>query len=140
VHQFTRELAKRLLDSGPRKVVPTSRRVRVLFNHSYIVDTTSAVHVWEHDGFPQFYIPQTALRNCTWTDEEPIKASKDSSSASMIKITVPGSNGLQEKSTDTAILFHDGAAEGKLSGLVRLEFGAMGMYLTLVNLRCLSDY
>jgi hypothetical protein len=82
--------------------------------------------VWEHDGFPQFYIPQSALQNCTWADKEPIKT-KDGAGAAIIEIKVPGPKGLSEKSTDRAILFADSEkAAGKLAGLVRLEFASMG--------------
>jgi hypothetical protein len=98
----------------------------VVFNNSFIVDTTAAVHVWEHDGYPQFYIPQNALQNCTWTKQEGIK-SKGGAGASIINVKVPGPEGVNERSTDRAILFaeHETIA-GKLAGLIRLEFGSMG--------------
>jgi hypothetical protein len=121
-----RELAKHMLTAGPRKIFPTSRRVRVLFNNSYIVDTTAAFHVWEHDGFPQYYVPSTALRNCTSSKKEDIKAGS-SAGASLLEIKVPGPQGFKEKTTDRAIQFvDDQAVAGKLAGLVRLEFGSMG--------------
>jgi hypothetical protein len=121
-----RELAKNLLDSGPNKTSPTSRRVRVLFNNSYIVDTTSAIHVWEHPWYPQFYVPHSALQNCNWTKQEDIKA-QGGTGATLIHIKVPGPKGLKERSTDRAILFtSDESIAGRLAGLVRLEFGSMG--------------
>jgi hypothetical protein len=98
----------------------------VVFNNSYIVDTTSAIHVWEHDGYPQYYIPQSALQNCTWTKQEDIKA-KGTACAAIINIKVPGPKGVNEKSTDRAILFlGQDTTASRLAGLVRLEFGSMG--------------
>jgi len=123
-------LAKHLLDEGPRKLFPTSRRVRVLLNHSYIVDTTSAVHVWEHEGFPQYYIPHTALQNCTWTKREEVKTKSGKLGAAIIDIKIPGPKGVGEKTTDRAIqFFDDESAAGKLAGLVRLEFSSMDKWL-----------
>jgi hypothetical protein len=98
----------------------------VLFNNSYIVDTTSALHVWEHAGYPQFYVPHSALQNCEWSRQEDIKA-HGGPGAAIIHIKVPGPSGVKEKSTDRAILFAtDEVIAGKLAGLVRLEFGSMG--------------
>jgi uncharacterized protein (DUF427 family) len=111
------------LTSGPRKIHPTSRRVRVVFNHTYIVDTTSAVHVWEHDGFPQFYVPIDDLK-AKWVDKEKVA----DGGAAIVSITVGESDsGIKIKSTDRAVRFlDDGKGDVKgLKGLVRLEFGAM---------------
>jgi Domain of unknown function (DUF427) len=119
-------IAKHMLDNGPRKMVPTSRRVRVLFNNSYIVDTTEAIHVWEHDYFPQYYIPVTELNNCTWQSQEDIKTKDGSLGASIVSIKVPGPKSVDEKTTDRAIVFSSTA--GQLSGLVKLEFNSMGMH------------
>ncbi|KAF2424498.1 DUF427-domain-containing protein [Tothia fuscella] len=125
-----KELAKHLLTNGPRKTNSTSRRVRVLFNNSYIIDTTQALHVWEHDGFPQYYIPFSALQNCTPSVREDIKANGGGAGASILKIQVPGPKGFKEKTTDRAIRFSDDASlAGKLAGLVRLEFGSMDKWL-----------
>lgn len=127
-------IAKHLLDNGPRKIHPTSRRVRVLFNNTYIVDTTEAIHVWEHDYFPQYYVPQTALQNLTWDHKEDVGRSEEEhkNGASIISIVVPGPDGVSEKMTDRAIAFsplqESGSPAVALAGLVRLEFNSMGKY------------
>jgi hypothetical protein len=116
--------------------VPTSRRVRVLFNNSYIVDTTEAIHVWEHDYFPQYYVPNTALQNCSWTKQEDIKTKSGLPGATIIDIKVPGPKGVDEKSTNRAIQFYnDEAAAGPLAGLVKLEFSSMGISFSVSNLK-----
>jgi uncharacterized protein (DUF427 family) len=125
-----RELAAHLLDKGPKKIFPTSRRVRVLFNSSFIVDTTSAYHVWEHDYFPQYYVPFSALQNSTSSTKEEVKTEKGHAGAAILTIKVPGSNGIAEKTTEKAIRFADDpATAGKLAGLVRLDFASMDMWL-----------
>ncbi|TDZ22101.1 hypothetical protein Cob_v004833 [Colletotrichum orbiculare MAFF 240422] len=126
------ELAQYLLKNGPRKTRPTFRRVRIILNHTYIVDTTKAVHVWEHDGYPQYYIPTSELRNCNWKDKQNIHAENDgaSSPASVVEVTVATHDGLQEFKTDRALRFSDDEkAAGVLSGLIRLEFGSMDQWL-----------
>jgi uncharacterized protein (DUF427 family) len=108
--------------------------VRVLFNNCYIVDTTQAVHVWEHDYFPQYYVPNNVLQNCTWTKQEDIKAKNGSPGASIMDIKVPGPKGVEEKMTNRAIQYsNDESAAGPLAGLVRLEFNSMGMFIFMCN-------
>lgn len=110
---------------GPVKTSPTTRRVRVLHNHTYIVDTTKAVHVWEHEGYPQFYVPISQLQNCTWKDKQTVKRDGDVAAA-VVEITVPGGEGGKEVKTERVIRFADEPRLGVLAGLVRLEFGSMG--------------
>lgn len=126
-------IAKHLLDNGPRKISLTSRRVRVLFNNTYIVDTTEAIHVWEHDYFPQYYVPTRSLQNCAYNSKENIVSSGATSpGASIISIEVPGPNGVAAKTTDRAIAFSQDldskSPASPLAGLVRLEFSSMGTY------------
>ncbi|ODA83836.1 hypothetical protein RJ55_02352 [Drechmeria coniospora] len=122
------ELASYLLTNGPRKVHPASRRVRVVLNHSIIVDTTAASHVWEHDAYPQFYIPQDALTGCTVRDQQLIRADGFARAAT-VELTVPARKGIPEHRTDRLLRFTDDRSLGALAGLVRLEFGAMGKLL-----------
>lgn len=108
--------------------MPTPRRVRAYLNHTAIVDTTKALHVWEHAFYPQFYVPFTELRNCTTKDKK--KIDKDGKLvAAVIEITVPGQNGLEELKTDRAVRFENDPVAGSLAGMVRLEFGSMSMCL-----------
>lgn len=118
-------MARHLVEHGPRKTHATSRRVRVIYNHAYIVDTTKAVHVWEHDGYPQYYFPASELKDCTARDKESIEKNGDVV-ASVVELTVPARDGIQEVRTGRVIRFLDHDRLGVLKGLVRLEFGAMG--------------
>jgi len=99
----------------------------VLFNHTYIVDTTSAVHVWEHQGYPQFYFPVTELRNCHWTNTGDVEGKSSKPGAAILKVSVEGPDG--KKETDRVIHFLKDGETGELAGLVRLEFGAMDGWL-----------
>lgn len=124
-------LAAHLLANGPRKTNATPRRVRVLFNHSYIVDTTSAIRIWEHDAYPQYYVPETALQNCTTRVVAPIKAENGSVGANILALRVPDSKSAPEpaRATDRVIAFeNDQRIAGVLAGLVRLEFNSMDQW------------
>ncbi|OLN97181.1 hypothetical protein CCHL11_02133 [Colletotrichum chlorophyti] len=126
------ELARYLLTDGPRRTQPTSRRVRVIFGHSYIVDTIAAIHVWEHEAYPQYYVPISELQGCSWKDKESIRLKGTSSvtEAAVIEITVTGKDGAGNFATDRALRFaDDDSVVGPLRGLVRLEFGSMDQWL-----------
>jgi uncharacterized protein (DUF427 family) len=56
-----KDLALFLAKHGPRKVLPTPRRVRFSFNGAFVADTDCALHVWEHEYYPQFYLPREAF-------------------------------------------------------------------------------
>lgn len=122
-----------MLDNGPRKISPTTRRVRVLFNNTYIIDTTKAIHVWEHDYFPQYYVPTRSLQNCDFVSKEDVTVGKAAiPGASILSIKIPGPDGVAAKSTDRAIAFSEHldseSPASPLAGLVRLEFNSMGTY------------
>ncbi|PHH86516.1 hypothetical protein CDD83_10114 [Cordyceps sp. RAO-2017] len=121
-------LASHLLSNGPRKAFPASRRVRVLLNHSTIVDTTKAVHVWEHDGYPQLYVPLTELAGCSIRDKQLVR-SDGVTRAAVVELTVPARNGIPELKTDRVLRFTDDRGLGALTNLVRLEFGSMDRWL-----------
>ncbi|KAI0018888.1 hypothetical protein F4780DRAFT_793901 [Xylariomycetidae sp. FL0641] len=54
-------LAHRLLTAGPHKTLPTPRRVRIRFAGAFVADTTAALCVWEHPGYPYYYVPRDAF-------------------------------------------------------------------------------
>ncbi|KAK7432949.1 hypothetical protein QQZ08_000420 [Neonectria magnoliae] len=122
------DLARHLLEHGPRKTHTTSRRVRVIYNHTYVADTTKAVQVWEHDGYPQYYLSASDLKNCHLRDAETIKKDGDVLAA-IAQLTVPARDAIEEAKTDRVIRFADDDRLGVLKGLVRLEFGAMDQWL-----------
>ncbi|KXH33941.1 hypothetical protein CSIM01_02276 [Colletotrichum simmondsii] len=126
------ELARHLLTNGPHKTQPTARRVRVILNSTCVVDTTQAVHVWEHVAYPQYYVPIAELRNCRWKDKQDIQSTADASqaAAAVVEVTVPGRDGENDFTTDRALRFSDnGEISGALKGLIRLEFGSMDQWL-----------
>lgn len=125
VSQSLAELAKHMVDNGPRKTLETSRRVRVIHNHTFIVDTTKSVLVWEHNYFPQFYVSQDDLQNCKLNDKYEIH-SGGQVAAAVVELTIPAHDGIEEAKTDRAIRFADSKGLGPLAGMVRLEFGSMG--------------
>jgi len=105
------KLATNLVTSGPVKLQSTPRRVRILFDGQYVVDTTSAKHVWEHKYYPQFYVPLTSVL------EGVLKKGDSVENDSAFLATLKG----KEKSSDRVIVFE----KGPLEGLVRFEFSAM---------------
>jgi len=125
------ELARHLLLNGPHRIQKTSRRVRVILNQAYIVDTTNAIHVWEHVGYPQYYVRMSELQNCSWKDKETVYSAGDSpvAAAHVVEVTVPGQNGAKDLVTDRVLRFSDEELNGALKGLVRLEFGSMDQWL-----------
>lgn len=96
------------------KVEPTPRRVRALFNGTYLFDTTSALHVWEHKYFPQFWVPRSAFSTSVLKVLEPYDPDGVAFRAS---ITV------KDKTSDRVIV----SENGPLKGYVRVEFKAAGM-------------
>lgn len=119
------ELATHLLKQGPNKVLPTPRRIRIVFNHVVIVDTTSASLVWEHDYYPHYYVPESEIKNATLKDVQPVKGEADASArVAVAELTVAGKDGIPTKTTNRVVRFD--SSWGELAGLVRIEFAAAG--------------
>lgn len=119
------ELAKYMIQHGPRKTLATSRRVRVIHNHIYIVDTTRTTLVWEHNYFPHFYIPREEIQHCVLKDKHEVQYD-GTIGAAVVELLVPAHDGLDEVKTDRVIRFADDERLGAIAGMVRLEFGSMG--------------
>ncbi|KAL9623548.1 MAG: hypothetical protein Q9160_002229 [Pyrenula sp. 1 TL-2023] len=114
-----KDLAQQLLREGPVKSLSTSRRIRIRFNGEYILDTTAAKYIWEHDKYPQFYVPWKALK--AWKTKEEIAGGE----AAVLAIKIG------DKETDRVLAFSDTLHNEKaaiLAGLVRVEFGAVDQY------------
>lgn len=58
-----KRLVRTLAAHGPLKTMPTTKRVRILFNGTFVADTTSALYVWEHKYYPQLYLPMESFVN-----------------------------------------------------------------------------
>jgi uncharacterized protein (DUF427 family) len=108
------------------KTLTTPRLVRILFGGEYIVQTTSALFVWEHPYYPQYYVPKAALleskaQNLTVTQDEPIKDTSDTVIAHRHTLSV------SSKQTNECIIFASDLSgpASPLANLARISFGAM---------------
>ncbi|OTA90865.1 hypothetical protein M434DRAFT_397641 [Hypoxylon sp. CO27-5] len=108
------ELGQKLVENGPVKTLPTSRRVRILFNGEYVADTTSAVFVWEHEYYPYYYVPRASFL------QGAIKTPPTHDSYQVAELQVG------QRTTDRILVFGDelGAQSKALEGMVRFEFNA----------------
>lgn len=113
LHPDLPQLARKLIADGPHKTEKARPRVRCIFGGDWLLDTTSASHVWEHPYFPQIYILTSAIKSDLVTKETPVDEEKSAFTA-RLKNT--------RKETDRVLVFE----KGQLAGLTRLEFGAMG--------------
>ncbi|KAL8738724.1 MAG: hypothetical protein Q9181_000546 [Wetmoreana brouardii] len=106
------DLARSLLTKGPHKFEKTTRRVRALFDKTWLFDTTSAYHVWEHPYYPQYYIPSSDIKNSWITKDKGIDDGE-----SVFLAAVHG----EKRVSDRVLVFE----KGPLAGLTRLEFKQM---------------
>ncbi|KAI0836050.1 DUF427-domain-containing protein [Hypoxylon sp. FL0890] len=105
------ELGKRLVENGPLKTFPTTRRVRILFDGEYIADTTSALYVWEHEYYPYYYVPRKSITGNL--------ARPEPGSYCVARLQV------EDESIDRVLVFGDelNNRSRALEGMVRIEFG-----------------
>ncbi|KAI2463716.1 DUF427-domain-containing protein [Annulohypoxylon bovei var. microspora] len=110
------ELGKKLVEEGPVKTQPTSRRIRILFDGEYIVDTTSALYVWEHEYYPYYYVPFKSFHGAL-PSYSPIDKNSPYWTAKLTPHT---------RSTDRILVFggNMGQRSEVLKNMVRFEFGA----------------
>ena len=101
-----------MITKGPEKILSTSRRIRIRFDNKFIIDTTSAVYVWEHEKYPQYYIPRDLLPGAS-----PSELLEDGK-AELLTLTV-GSKVLSRILSFSA---------GTLSGLVKIDFAAADQF------------
>ncbi|KAK7607635.1 hypothetical protein BKA81DRAFT_112807 [Phyllosticta paracitricarpa] len=119
-------LARHLISKGPVKTLPSSRRIRILLNGTYIADTTQALYVWEHDRFPQYYVPLSSFKKDSWTKTESI----DNDAASLLRITA-GNQSTERVIAFSTSLDKDGDKSDlihALRGLVRVEFSSVDQW------------
>ncbi|KAI6083457.1 DUF427-domain-containing protein [Hypoxylon rubiginosum] len=111
------KLGEALASKGPVKTLSTPRRVRILFNGVYVVDTTSALYVWEHEYYPYFYVPYSAFTPGSLSKG---KTGGDQDHYWQVELRI-GS-----KSTDRVLCFGAVFSENAkaLAKMVRVEFSA----------------
>ena len=105
-------IAKQISTNGPTKMEASPRRVRLLFNKKWIVDTTSSKLVWEHPYFPTYYFPSKDVQT-----KYIEKVEKTEDGNGHICRLVVGDRGAG------SILWFE---KGALDGLLRFEFREMG--------------
>ena len=105
-------IAKQISTNGPTKMEASPRRVRLLFNKKWIVDTTSSKLVWEHPYFPTYYFPSKDVQT-----KYIEKVEKTEDGNGHICRLVVGDRGAG------SILWFE---TGVLDGLLRFEFREMG--------------
>ncbi|MCJ1393307.1 hypothetical protein MMC18_006179 [Xylographa bjoerkii] len=103
------KLADSLASKRPLKVEDSPKRVRILQDGKYIVDTTHAKYVWEHPYYPQYYVPRSEVK-------AEFVQTHDHSKGIMI---CTFRSDIQE--VPNVLVF----AEGPLKDLVRFDFKAM---------------
>jgi len=136
-HSF-KGLVRRLAKEGPVKTHPTPRRVRILFNGAIVGDTLGtpgAMYVWEHEYYPQLYLPVEALVPAPGFDVvistgDNIDDGEGHVFGVEIKVSVKPVGGSNDefKSLSDIVRFA-GDLEGKakpLRNLVKVDFGAVG--------------
>ncbi|KAM0721948.1 hypothetical protein Q7P37_002874 [Cladosporium fusiforme] len=121
-----KDLAIKLATQGPVRALPTPRLIRLLFNGAFIAQTTTAVFVWEHPYYPQYYIPASSLisskaHGFTAKQGEEIKTPDGATIAHEYTLTV-GS-----RSTSACVIFTDDLTGpgAVLSGMAKVDFNAM---------------
>ena len=66
-------LYRALFDSPPlprvNQTAPVPRRIRAVLNGRVVLDTTSALYVWESERYPQYYVPATDIDQAVLVDE-----------------------------------------------------------------------
>ncbi|GAB7359499.1 hypothetical protein MBLNU230_g6144t1 [Neophaeotheca triangularis] len=122
------DIALKMATQGPHKTLPTPRLVQIVFAHTYIARTTSALYVWEHPYYPQFYLPTSAFPNfdSIFTPQTPIThPTTGAVLATQLKLT------LGSRTTTEIIHFAadlSGAA-APLADLVKISFAAVDQWL-----------
>ncbi|KAM3066819.1 hypothetical protein ACMFMG_011890 [Clarireedia jacksonii] len=115
---MTEKIITTLLTTGPHQVLPTPRLIRTYFAGHLIARTTSALFVWEHPYYPQYYIPLKCISPSYLIPTTPISvldASNVHGSAQHAVLSV------DDHSIDDVVIF----TGGKLDGYVRFPFSEM---------------
>ena len=132
-----RAIVRNLARDGPVRLLETTKRIRLLFNGAFIADTTSALFVWEHEYYPQFYLPMGSFVkpngfDITLSHGEPITASDSSDEivGGYLELAVRRAQNSNEEYrliSDMAIFASDLGGPAKcLRDYVKIDFKAIG--------------
>jgi len=96
---------------GHPRILDTPKRVRVLFNGQYIVDTTKAKLVWEKPYYPTYFFPISELSSSL------LHRSADAADAEGVVYDLA----VGQRIAPRAVVVYN---EGELKGLLKVVFGA----------------
>jgi uncharacterized protein (DUF427 family) len=99
-------------------VEPVPRRIRATLGGEVVLDTTSALYVWEWPNYPQYYIPVADVNPAVLVDERHDQK---------LRLGTARRHGLRVKDISrpgSARLYTDDAAAG-LAGTVRFDWAAL---------------
>jgi uncharacterized protein (DUF427 family) len=100
------------------QIEPAPRRVRAYLGGEVVVDTTTAVYVWESVTYPQYYVPVADIRSGVLVDEGAVQQTRRGP-AHTHTVTAGGVS-----RPSAAKVFGEKAIDG-LAGMVRLDWAAM---------------
>jgi uncharacterized protein (DUF427 family) len=99
-------------------IEPVPRRIRAVVAGTTILDTTSAVYVWEWPNYPQYYIPVGDIRQDVLVDENHVqKLSRGTAHRFGLKVNDVARPG--------ALRIYQQDAIPGLAGMARLEWDAL---------------
>ncbi|GME64436.1 hypothetical protein GTA08_BOTSDO12984 [Neofusicoccum parvum] len=110
-------LAQQLLDHGPVRTLPTTKRLRIQLGGAFVADTTRGLYVWEHPHYPTYYVPLASLAPSSHTTLQTLHAGR----AALLRLAAG------PRSTDRVLAFAADLPDKlkPLSGMVRVEFAAV---------------
>lgn len=129
-----KKLVRKLAKDGPIRIMQTPKRIRLLFNGAFVADTNSAIYVWEHDFYPQLYLPMECFVKPKGFDVglshgEAITDKNGHIVGGILELAVRREEGNEDyRITDEMVLFAadlEGEAEG-LRDYVKVVFSAVG--------------
>lgn len=113
-----------LLASYPQMITPVNhiepvpRRIRAVLAGEVVLDTTSAVYVWEWANYPQYYIPIADIRPDVLLDEQRLqKLSRGTAHRHGLRVGEVSRHGALR-------VYADDAIQG-LAGMARLDWDAL---------------
>lgn len=130
-----KKLVRHIAEHGPVKTMSTEKRIRLLFNGTFVADTTSALYVWEHEFYPQLYLPMESFTNVPGFDVklsygDPIENDIGQIVGGEVRLAVRRSNTKEDyEILEDMVLFAadlDGPAH-VLRNYIKVVFDAVGM-------------
>ncbi len=100
------------------QTAPVPRRIRATLGEQLVVDTTSALYVWEWPHYPQYYIPIADVDPAVLVDEQHVEKP---SRGTARRHTLQAAGVLRPAAV---LVYGDDAMEG-LAGIARLEWAAL---------------